>query len=57
MDRFGGASAELATFLDVVAGELPSPCTVDDAVEATLVAEACSISWREHRPVRLDEVR
>ena len=58
MDRFAGAfRTELATFLDVVAGEAPSPCTVDDAVEATLVAEACSISWREHRPVQLDEIR
>ncbi len=49
--------AELAAFTRVVAGETPSPCTVGDALEAELVAEACTRSWLEHRPVRVDEVR
>jgi myo-inositol 2-dehydrogenase/D-chiro-inositol 1-dehydrogenase len=58
MDRFADAfRAELAAFTEVVAGTRPSPCTVADAVEAALIAEAATVSWREHRPVRLDEVR
>ena len=58
MDRLADAfRVELAAFTDLVAGRIESPCTVADAVEASLVAEACTISWREHRPVRLDEVR
>lgn len=58
MDRFADAfRAELAVFVDVVAGNRPSPCTLHDAVEASLVAEAATRSAREHRPVRLDELR
>jgi myo-inositol 2-dehydrogenase / D-chiro-inositol 1-dehydrogenase len=58
MDRFLPAyRAELATFTDVVAGRRPSPCTVADALEAGWIAEACTTSLREHRPVRMEEVR
>lgn len=58
MDRLADAfQDELTTFTQVVAGSRPSPCTVEDAVEASLVAEACTRSWKEHRPVRPDELR
>ena len=58
MDRFATAfRAELAAFTEVVAGLRPSPCTVADAVESGWVAEAATLSLREHRPVRVDEVR
>jgi myo-inositol 2-dehydrogenase/D-chiro-inositol 1-dehydrogenase len=58
MDRFAAAyRAELAAFTEVVAGRLPSPCTVADALEAGWVAEACTLSLHEHRPVRIEEVR
>jgi myo-inositol 2-dehydrogenase / D-chiro-inositol 1-dehydrogenase len=54
IDRFAEAfRAELAAFADVVTGSRPSPCTFADGVQASLVAEACTTSWREHRPVRL----
>ena len=58
MDRLAGAfRAELASFTEVVAGQRTSPCTVADALETGWVAEACTLSLREHRPVRVDEVR
>jgi len=58
MDRFAEAfRTELGAFTDVVAGDRPSPCTLHDAVEATLIAEAATRSARERRPVRLDELR
>lgn len=58
MDRFAAAyRAELAAFTEVVAGSRPSPCTVEDALEAGWIAEACTLSVREHRPVTLAEVR
>jgi myo-inositol 2-dehydrogenase / D-chiro-inositol 1-dehydrogenase len=58
MDRFVPAfRAELAAFTEVAAGKRPSPCTVADALEADWIAEACALSLREHRPVRIDEVR
>ena len=58
MDRFADAfRAELSAFTEVVAGARSSPCTVADGLEASWVAEACTRSWREHRPVRLDELR
>jgi myo-inositol 2-dehydrogenase / D-chiro-inositol 1-dehydrogenase len=57
MDRFADAfRAELDAFTDVVAGVRSSPCTVHDAVQASLVAEAATRSQRERRPVRLDEI-
>ncbi|MFF5026309.1 Gfo/Idh/MocA family oxidoreductase [Streptomyces collinus] len=58
MDRFAAAyRAELAAFTEVVAGTRLSPCTVEDALEAGWIAEACTLSLREHRPVTLAEVR
>ena len=58
MDRFADAfRAELTAFTEVVAGTRTSPCTVADAVEAALVAEAATVSFRERRPVRIDEIR
>ncbi|MFJ8345227.1 Gfo/Idh/MocA family oxidoreductase [Streptomyces sp. NPDC094153] len=58
MDRFAAAyRAELTAFTEVVAGRLPSPCTVADALEAGWIAEACTLSLHEHRPVRIEEVR
>jgi myo-inositol 2-dehydrogenase/D-chiro-inositol 1-dehydrogenase len=57
MDRFLPAyRAELTAFADVARGLRPSPCTVTDALEAFRVAEACDVSRREGRVVRLDEV-
>jgi myo-inositol 2-dehydrogenase / D-chiro-inositol 1-dehydrogenase len=58
MDRFADAFRnELIAFTELVAGTRPSPCTLHDGVEASLVAEAATRSWREHRPVRMDELR
>jgi myo-inositol 2-dehydrogenase/D-chiro-inositol 1-dehydrogenase len=58
MDRFASAyRRELVAFTEVVAGTRESPCTVADAVEAGWIAEACTLSMHEHRPVRMTEVR
>jgi myo-inositol 2-dehydrogenase/D-chiro-inositol 1-dehydrogenase len=56
-DRFEAAyRAELeAFFADLAAGRTPSPGP-DDALETLRLAIACTRSWREDRPVRLDEV-
>ena len=50
-------AAGLPTFTEVVAGLRASPCTVLDAIETGWVAEACTLSLREHRPVQIEEVR
>ena len=58
MDRFAAAyRAELTAFTEVVAGSRPSPCTIADALEAGWIAEACTLSLHEHRPVTIAEVR
>ncbi|GAA1990724.1 Gfo/Idh/MocA family protein [Amycolatopsis minnesotensis] len=58
MERFRPAYVrELETFVSVVAGREPSPCGVEDALEAFYVAEACEVSRRERRPVTIAEVR
>ncbi|MGW7255356.1 Gfo/Idh/MocA family protein [Streptomyces sp. NPDC054834] len=58
MDRFTDAyRAELTAFTEVVAGTRPSPCTIADALEAGWIAEACTLSLHEHRPVTIAEVR
>lgn len=57
LDRFAAAyRAELAAFLRVVQGAQPNPCEGREGLRAMLVAEACEISLRERRPVRVDEV-
>jgi myo-inositol 2-dehydrogenase/D-chiro-inositol 1-dehydrogenase len=60
MERFASAyAAELAAFTRVVAGASSADdmCSLQDALEATLIAEACERSRIEERPVRMDEVR
>lgn len=58
MDRFIPAyRAELTAFTEVVAGNRPSPCTVAEALEAGWIADACTLSLQEHRPVRIEDVR
>ena len=58
MDRLAEAFvAELTAFTDVVAGRRPSPCTVDDALAVTWMAEAATLSLQQHRPVQIAEVQ
>jgi myo-inositol 2-dehydrogenase/D-chiro-inositol 1-dehydrogenase len=58
MDRLTDAfRKELTAFTDVVAGRVPSPCTVADAVEVGWIAEAADLSLHEHRPVRMVDIR
>ncbi len=58
MGRFGDAyAAELAAFIDVAAGRTASPCTLEDALEAFYVAEACELSRHRQQPVPVAEVR
>jgi myo-inositol 2-dehydrogenase/D-chiro-inositol 1-dehydrogenase len=57
MERFLPAyRAELAAFVAVARGVTPSPCTVDDALQAFRIAEACELSRHENRVVLLEEV-
>jgi len=57
VSRFEAAyRAELSAFLRVVRGEMQSPCTARDALEAMRVSVAASRSLAEHRPVRLSEI-
>ena len=57
MERFLPAyRAELTAFAQVATGRRPSPCTVDDALQAFRVAEACELSRHEGRVVHLDEI-
>ncbi len=58
MDRLVDAfRAELTAFTEVVAGQRPSPCTVDDALAVTWIAEAATLSLQQHRPVQIVEVQ
>jgi myo-inositol 2-dehydrogenase/D-chiro-inositol 1-dehydrogenase len=58
MGRFREAyAAELAVFADVAAGRAESPCTLDDALEAFYIAEACELSRQRRQPVDVSEVR
>ena len=58
MGRFGDAyAAELAAFIGVAAGQAASPCTLEDALEACYVSEACELSRHRQQPVLVAEVR
>ena len=50
-------NAEMTAFVAMARGDAPSPCTVDEALEALFVAEAADLSRREHRAVRVEEVK
>jgi myo-inositol 2-dehydrogenase/D-chiro-inositol 1-dehydrogenase len=57
LTRFEAAyRTELLTFLAVARGEIPSPCTARDALEAMRISVAATTSRLEHRPVRLSEI-
>lgn len=57
LDRFGAAyAAELVAFVQVARGEIASPCTANDGVQALRIAEAATRSLHEHRPVRIEEI-
>jgi myo-inositol 2-dehydrogenase/D-chiro-inositol 1-dehydrogenase len=58
MERFRQAYVdELVAFTDLVAGRIDTPCSVQEALQAFLVAEACDLSRHQGRPVRIEEVR
>jgi myo-inositol 2-dehydrogenase/D-chiro-inositol 1-dehydrogenase len=44
------------TFLRVARGEIASPCTAREALQAMRIAVAAGRSRTEHRPVRLIDV-
>ncbi|MGO1594049.1 MAG: Gfo/Idh/MocA family protein [Ancrocorticia sp.] len=48
--------AEMRAFMEVAAGTGNITAGIEDAVAALRISEACSISRREHRPVRLEEI-
>ncbi|MEU1400934.1 Gfo/Idh/MocA family oxidoreductase [Streptomyces sp. NPDC005728] len=57
LDRFGPAyEAELCAFVEVLRGERPNPCDGGEALQALRIAEACEVSRRERRLVRLAEI-
>ena len=57
LERFAPAyEAELAAFVDVVRGERANPCDGREALQALRIAEACELSRREQRLVRLAEI-
>lgn len=57
-ERFAPAyAAEIGAFVELVSDGGPSPCTVDDALEALYVAEAATLSRLEGRRVEIAEVR
>lgn len=57
MNRFEPAyRAEFAAFVHVAQGELPSPCTARDGVQALRIAEAATTALKDHRIVPLAEI-
>ncbi|MFF0199772.1 Gfo/Idh/MocA family oxidoreductase [Streptomyces sp. NPDC005017] len=57
LERFGPAyEAELSAFIEVVRGERANPCDGREALQALRIAEACDVSRRERRSVRLAEI-
>lgn len=57
LERFEDAyRAELAAFVRAARGEAGNPCPGAEGLRALHIAEACEVSRREGRPVRLAEV-
>jgi myo-inositol 2-dehydrogenase/D-chiro-inositol 1-dehydrogenase len=56
-ERFAQAYRdEMLGFFKVARGEMASPCGARDGVESARVAEAATVSLKQHRTVRLDEI-
>jgi myo-inositol 2-dehydrogenase / D-chiro-inositol 1-dehydrogenase len=54
-DRFEPCyRAEMHAFVDLVAGRITNPCSIADALAASVVTDALERSRAEHRPVRID---
>jgi myo-inositol 2-dehydrogenase / D-chiro-inositol 1-dehydrogenase len=47
---------DLVAFTDLVAGRIETPCSVQEALQGLLIAQACDPSRCEGRSVRLEEV-
>lgn len=47
---------ELDAFVQVVAGEIESPCPIEEALESLRIALAAMKSMEENRPVKLSEI-
>lgn len=57
LTRFKAAyRAELLAFLRLVNGEIASPCTARDALQAMRISVAATMSRLEHRPVEMSEI-
>ena len=57
MERFHQAYVdEMTAFTDLIGGRIETPCSVQEALRSFLVAEACDLSRRKGRPVRMEEV-
>ena len=57
LERFADAyAAEMEAFVGLVRDGGASRCTVADALAAFVLAEACEVSRREHRPVLITEI-
>jgi myo-inositol 2-dehydrogenase/D-chiro-inositol 1-dehydrogenase len=57
LERFAPAyEAEMDAFIQVVNGERENPCDGREALHALRIAEACELSRRERRPVRMAEI-
>lgn len=57
MDRLTAAfRRELTTFCQVATSAIESPCSLEDALRTTWVAEAATLSAKENRPVRLNDI-
>ncbi|MEU5974781.1 Gfo/Idh/MocA family oxidoreductase [Streptomyces sp. NPDC047315] len=57
LERFAPAyEAELGAFVELVRGERENPCDGREALAALRIAEACELSRRERRAVRLTEI-
>ncbi|MBP2358091.1 MULTISPECIES: Gfo/Idh/MocA family protein [Streptomyces] len=57
LERFAPAyEAELDAFVGVVRGEAANPCDGREALHALRIAEACELSRKERRPVRMTEI-
>jgi myo-inositol 2-dehydrogenase/D-chiro-inositol 1-dehydrogenase len=58
LERYNNAFiAEVQAFVDALRDNTPVPVDGNDGLQAVLIAKAADKSFREHRPVKLSEVR
>ena len=58
LERYMGSyQEEMRQFINCIENDIKEPAGIEDGYMSIVLAKACGISLKEHRPVRIDEIK